>query len=258
MQHSLIRPGRVPVLARAALGALAVFAAFTACSGDAPPPSPAAGSAASQAPDRAQAPAPQPPPPPAPAGPLVVFLGDSLTAGYGLPAAQAYPTLVEARLKEMGVAARVLNAGISGDTTAGGLGRLDWLLAQKPAVVVIALGGNDGLRGLPVEMSERNLREMIARCREAGARVLLAGMMMPPSYGPEYTEAFRAMYPELAKETGVTLMPFLLEGVAADPALNQADGIHPNARGQEIVAGNVAPYVAKILGDEGESARVSP
>jgi len=192
-----------------------------------------------------------PAPPVEGSGPLVIFLGDSLTAGLGLEAGQAYPALVREGLRERGIEVRVLNAGVSGDTSAGGLSRLEWLLRQEPDVVVIALGGNDGLRGLPVSMSRENLRETILKSYDAGAGVLLAGMTIPPSYGPDYVEAFRAIYPKLARETGVMLLPFLLEGVAADPALNQEDGIHPNAAGQRILAANVVPYVAEILIERG-------
>jgi acyl-CoA thioesterase I len=208
-------------------------------------------------PVKAAAPAPRPaaapPVPPAPAPeanePLVVFLGDSLTAGYGLGGEEAYPALVEKRLEEEGIPIKVLNAGVSGDTTAGGLSRLDWLLSQKPDVVVVGLGGNDGLRGLPLEQAEHNLREIVRRAKSAGARVLLLGMQIPPNYGPEYAKGFSDMYPNLAKEMDVPLVPFLLEGVGGVADLNQADGIHPTAEGQEKVADLVTPYVADVLSD---------
>ncbi len=210
--------------------------------------------------DRASLPvkaaAPAPPPAPAPAAatpedtePLVVFLGDSLTAGYGLGGEQAYPALVEKRLEEEGIPVEVLNAGVSGDTTAGGLARLDWLLSQKPDVVVVGLGGNDGLRGLPLEQAEHNLREIVRRSKAAGARVLLLGMQIPPNYGPEYAQGFSDMYPRIAKEMDVPLVPFLLEGVGGVAGLNQSDGIHPTAEGQEKVADLVTPYVAEVLAD---------
>lgn len=200
------------------------------------------------APVRTVSPQPATAPVPAPANePLVVFLGDSLTAGYGLAADQAYPMLVEKRLEEEGVAIRALNAGVSGDTTSGGLSRLDWLLSQKPAVVVVGLGGNDGLRGLPLEQAESNLRQIVGRSKEAGARVLLLGMQIPPNYGPEYAEGFKEMYPRVAEDLDVPLLPFLLEGVGGVAELNQADGIHPTAEGQEKVAETVAPYLAGML-----------
>jgi acyl-CoA thioesterase-1 len=180
-------------------------------------------------------------------GPLVVFLGDSLTAGLGLEGSQAYPALVGERLEKAGHPVRVINAGVSGDTTAGGLARLDWLLSQKPDVVVVCLGGNDGLRGLPLEEIEGNLRKIVAHAKEAGARVLLLGLQIPPNYGPEYTKGFREVYPRVAKELDVSLVPFVLEGVGGVESLNQADGIHPTAEGQEKVAGTVAPYVEEMV-----------
>ncbi len=179
--------------------------------------------------------------------PVVVFLGDSLTAGLGLNEDQAYPALLGRQLQQEGLPVRVVNAGVSGDTTAGGLSRLSWLLKQHPDVVVVALGANDGLRGLPVQEADRNLREIVRRTRAAGARVLLLGMQMPPNYGPEYTAQFSAMYPQIASDLNVPLLPFMLAGVGGNRDLNQADGIHPTARGQEIVAKNVLPYMEKLL-----------
>ena len=181
------------------------------------------------------------------AAPLVIFLGDSLTAGLGLDGDQAYPALLERRLAEQGTPVRVNNAGVSGDTTAGGLTRLDWLLRQKPDVLVVGLGGNDGLRGVDLEQTESNLREIVRRAKAAGARVLLLGMRIPPNYGPDYTGRFEAMYPKIAKELDVPLVPFLLEGVGGNADLNQADAIHPTAKGQEIVADNVEPYLREML-----------
>jgi acyl-CoA thioesterase I len=188
---------------------------------------------------------------PVPASPaqtqtLVVFLGDSLTAGLGLEEDQAYPALLETELREAGTPVRVLNAGVSGDTTAGGLSRLGWLLGQHPDVVVVGLGANDGLRGQPLPEIEANLREIVRRSKAAGARVLLLGMRIPPNYGP-YADDFAALYPRLAKELDVPLVPFLLEGVGGVRSLNQADGIHPTAEGQEIVAKTVRPYLEEVL-----------
>jgi acyl-CoA thioesterase-1 len=179
----------------------------------------------------------------------VAFLGDSLTAGLGLNEDEAYPAVLERELQKEGTPVRVINAGVSGDTTAGGLSRLGWLLNQHPDVVVVALGGNDGLRGLPVEEADRNLREIIRRSRATGARVLLLGLIMPPNYGPEYTTRFAAMYPQIAKDLNVPLVPFMLAGVGGIRALNEADGMHPTAQGQEIVAKNVLPYLEKVLSD---------
>jgi acyl-CoA thioesterase-1 len=180
-------------------------------------------------------------------GPRVVFLGDSLTAGLGLEADQAYPAIIAEALHDNGITAEVVNAGVSGDTTAGGLRRLDWLLKQSPDVVVVGLGGNDGLRGLDPKASEQNLRQIIEKSKAAGAKVLLLGMLIPPNYGPEYTAAFEEMYPRLSRELGVPLVPFLLEGVGGNAALNQADGIHPTAEGQKLVAKNVLTYLRPLL-----------
>jgi acyl-CoA thioesterase-1 len=189
---------------------------------------------------------------PAPgAAPLVVFLGDSLTAGLGLPADQTYPSLLAKELSGDGLPARVINAGVSGDTSAGGLRRLRWLLAQHPAVVVVGLGGNDALRGQPVEEIERNLREIVTQARLAGAQVLLLGMQIPPNYGPDYTSAFAAIYPRIARDLHVPLVPFLLAGVGGVAELNQADGIHPTAAGQVKVADNVKPYLEQLLRQAG-------
>jgi acyl-CoA thioesterase-1 len=191
-------------------------------------------------------PAPAARPAPAPAAPLVVFLGDSLTAGLGLDENQAYPALIERQLKGEGTPVRVINAGVSGDTTAGGLSRLNWLLNQHPDVVIVGLGANDGLRALPITEVDTNLREIIHRSQAAGARVLLLGMRIPPNYGP-YADQFAALYPKIAKDLDVPLVPFLLEGVGGIRSLNQADGIHPTAKGQEIVAKTVRPYLEKML-----------
>jgi acyl-CoA thioesterase-1 len=182
-----------------------------------------------------------------PGAPLVVFLGDSLTAGLGLSEDQAYPAILERSLRSSGISARVVNAGVSGDTTAGGLARLPWLLRQEPDVLVVGLGANDGLRGQPLESIEANLRAIVEAGATAGARVLLLGMRIPTNYGPDYAEGLRAIYPRVAKSLDVALVPFLLEGVAGRAALNQADGIHPNVRGQEIVAENVLPYLKRVL-----------
>lgn len=173
----------------------------------------------------------------------MIFLGDSLTAGYGLAEDQAFPALLAARLEREGIPVTVINAGVSGDTTAGGLARLDWLLRQRPAILIVGLGGNDGLRGLPIEESERNLREIIVRGKRGGASILLLGMLIPPSFGPDYFRAFAAIYPRLARETNVPLVPFLLEGVGGRPELNQPDGIHPTAEGHVRVAENVYHYL---------------
>jgi acyl-CoA thioesterase I len=177
--------------------------------------------------------------------PLVVFLGDSLTAGLGLSADQAYPSILERRLRASGIPVRVVNAGVSGDTTAGGLARLPWLLKQHPDVLVVGLGANDGLRGEPLPGIEANLRDIVRAGSAAGARIVLLGMRIPPNYGPDYAEGFAAIYPRVAKSLDVSLVPFLLEGVGGHAALNQEDGIHPNEHGQEIVAENVLPFLTR-------------
>ena len=180
---------------------------------------------------------------------VVLVLGDSLAAGQGLPAGQAFPALVEDGFSGEGLAVRVVNAGVSGDTTAGGLRRIDWVLkANSPDVVVVELGANDGLRGLSLADTESNLRSLIESSRSAGADVLLTGMLMPPNYGPDYADGFAAMFPRVAEETGAALLPFLLEGVAANPALNLPDGIHPNAEGHRIMAANLAEALRPLIG----------
>jgi acyl-CoA thioesterase-1 len=177
----------------------------------------------------------------------VVALGDSLTAGYGLSAEQAYPALLDARLQAAGLPATVVNAGVSGDTSAGGLRRVDWALDDGARVMIVALGGNDALRGLPVDDLERNLAAIIERARAKGVVVVLAGMEAPPNLGPLYTASFRRVYRDLAKRYDVVLVPFLLEGIAGMPGLNQADGIHPNAEGAVKVADNLWPAVERAV-----------
>ena len=184
-----------------------------------------------------------------PAGdePLVAFIGDSLTAGHGLPLDQAFPALLQQQLRREGTPIRVLNAGVSGDTSAGGLRRLPWILAQRPDVVVVGLGGNDGLRGLDPAQTEGNLRALVLGAREAGARVLLLGMRMPPSMGIDYVRAFEDVYPRVARELDVPLVPFMLEGVGGRPEMNQDDGIHPNAGGQARVAATVLHHLRPLV-----------
>ena len=178
---------------------------------------------------------------------VIVALGDSLTAGLGVGVDEAYPALLEARLRREGFDYRVVNAGVSGDTSAGGLRRLDWALKLKPQVLIVALGANDGLRGQPPAALRANLTQIVERARGAGARVLLAGMRVPPNYGDEYARAFAAVYASVARATGVPLAPFLLDGVAGDPRLNQADGIHPTAEGQRVIAEHLWPHLRPLL-----------
>ena len=178
---------------------------------------------------------------------VVVALGDSLTAGLGVAADEAFPARLQARLRAEGYDYRVVNAGVSGDTTAGGLRRVDWALRAHPDVVIVALGANDGLRGQSPQAIRANLEEIVARLQAAGARVLLVGMRLPPNYGAEYTKEFEAVFPAVARRAKITLMPFLLDGVAADPRLNQADGIHPTAAGQQMIADRLWPYLRPLL-----------
>lgn len=179
----------------------------------------------------------------------IVFLGDSLTAGLGLPIEQAFPSLVAERLRARQAGWTVVNAGVSGDTSAGGVRRLDWSLQDGAAIVVIALGANDGLRGLPVADLRRNLDDLVRRAQAAGARVVLAGMEAPPNTGPDYTARFRAVYTDIAAARGVALVPFLLDGVAGVDSLNQADGIHPNSGGAQRVAETVWRTLEPIVQD---------
>ncbi len=178
---------------------------------------------------------------------VIVALGDSLTAGLGVAPDEAWPAVLQSQLRSEGYAWRVVNAGVSGDTSTGALRRVDWVLRARPAVVVVAIGANDGLRGLSVAALQANLVAIVGRLKAAGARVLLVGMRVPPNYGDEYARRFAAVFPAVARKTGVPLMPFLLEGVAAVPALNQADGIHPNAAGQRLLATHVWTYLQPLV-----------
>jgi acyl-CoA thioesterase-1 len=177
----------------------------------------------------------------------VVVLGDSLAAGDGLAASEAFPAVLERELLGRGLPVVVQNSGVSGDTSAGGLQRLDWLLRQAPDLVVLELGANDGLRGLPPSDTEANLRAIIERSRAAGAGVLLVGMQVPGNMGTEHQHLFRQVFPRVAQDTGVPLVPFLLEGVALVPELNLPDGIHPTAEGHRRLAANVLPHLEPLV-----------
>lgn len=179
----------------------------------------------------------------------IVFFGDSITAGYGIPIESAFPALIQKKIEEADLDYQVINAGLSGETTAGGLNRIDWILRSKPDVFVLELGGNDGLRGLSMEESEKNLKAMIEKVRKANpkAEIILAGMQIPPNLGQEYTSKFKSLFPDVAKEMNTKLIPFLLEGVGGDPKLNLSDGIHPNQKGHEIVAETVWEYLKPML-----------
>ena len=186
--------------------------------------------------------------------PVILGFGDSLTAGYGVPARQAFPARLEAWLHEHGIAARVVNAGVSGDTTAGGLARLDWALADKPDLVILALGANDALRGIEPSTVRENLDKMIRKVQATGAKVLLLGMLAPPNWGEEYKHAFDQIFPDLAHLYHLPLYPFFLEGVAMNPELNQPDGLHPNEKGVAVLVDRIAPVVAGSSGVHRERA----
>ena len=177
----------------------------------------------------------------------IVALGDSLTAGLGLVETQAYPALLQKKVDAEGYPFDVVNAGVSGDTSAGGVRRLDWALEGDVRVLILALGANDGLRGLPVPEMKNNLEEIIERAKERNIVVILAGMEAPPNYGPDYTSAFRGAFQELAREQQVIFLPFLLDKVAGNSALNQGDGIHPNAQGAEIIADGIWKVLRPVL-----------
>jgi acyl-CoA thioesterase-1 len=184
-----------------------------------------------------------------PETPVVLFLGTSLTAGYGLPSDEAFPALVQERIDRAGLDYRVVNAGVSGDTSAGGLARIDWLLRAPVAVLVLELGANDMLRGQDLAELERNLQEIIDRTRSAypAVRLVVAGMRAPPNLGASYVRGFEAVYPALAQKNDGTLLPFILEGVAGDAAFNQPDGIHPTPEGHQIVAENLWEVLEPVL-----------
>lgn len=179
----------------------------------------------------------------------LLVLGDSLTAGYGLPKNQAFPARLQAALQGQGVDVDVIDAGVSGDTSAGGLARLDWALGNPPpGYAIVELGANDGLRGLPPAEMERNLDAILTRLKARGVRVLLAGMRAPPNLGRDYVGEYEAVFPRLARKHDAILYPFFLEGIAADAALNQGDGLHPNAAGVEEIVRRILPSVRQLLG----------
>jgi acyl-CoA thioesterase-1 len=190
--------------------------------------------------------------PPAAEAPVVLVVGDSLSAAYGMEAGRGWVALLQGRIAERGLPHQVVNASISGDTTRGGVSRLPAALERhRPALVVLELGGNDGLRGVPLAETEANLAALIERAQVAGAGVLLAGIQIPPNYGPAYTERFRRIYPSLAERYRVALVPFLLEGVAGEGALMQEDGIHPRAEAQGRILDNVWAELEPLLTGEG-------
>jgi acyl-CoA thioesterase-1 len=187
---------------------------------------------------------------PAVAETRILAFGDSLTAGFGLPKSEAFPARLEAALRARGIDAAVLDGGVSGDTSAGGLARLDWSLAARPDAVIVELGANDALRGLDPAATEQNLDAILARLKQLGLPVLLAGMLAPPNLGEDYGRRFNAIYPRLAERHGVELYPFFLDGVATQRGLNQGDGLHPNAQGVAVIVDRIAPYVVRLLPGE--------
>lgn len=181
---------------------------------------------------------------------IIVFFGNSLTAGYGLDdPSQGFAGLIQKRIDSLGLAYKVVNAGVSGETTSGGNSRIDWLLKQPLDVFVLELGGNDGLRGIPVSETRKNLQEILdkVKAKYPDAKLVLAGMQIPPNMGQKYATEFKDVYSDLAKKNGVTLIPFLLEGVGGESKLNQSDGIHPTAEGHKILAENVWVRIKDLL-----------
>ena len=214
------------------IGVIGMTVALAACSGRAAPtpvPPPATPAATAAAPT------------------VIVAMGDSLTEGMGVDPADAYPAQLERRLLADGYNVEVVNAGISGETTSGALSRVNWVLGLEPDIVILATGGNDGLRGIAPELTARNLDQLVTTFQDAGVTVLLAGMEMVENMGEEYTSAFRAIYPTVSATHDVRLIPFLLEGVATDPKLNQPDFIHPTASGYAVVVDTIYPYVTDLL-----------
>lgn len=180
----------------------------------------------------------------------LVFFGNSLTAGYGLDPEEAFPARTQVKIDSLELGYEVINAGLSGETSAGGLTRIDWILQQKPDIFVLELGANDGLRGIPVTETRKNLQGILDKVKAANPEVKLvvAGMMVPPNMGPEYAKDFQSIFPELAKTNNATLIPFLLDGVAGERSLNLADGIHPTAEGHQMVANSIWKYLQPLLG----------
>jgi acyl-CoA thioesterase-1 len=178
---------------------------------------------------------------------VIVAFGDSLTAGLGVPVEQSYPALLTARLRAEGYPYRVVNAGVSGDTSAGGLRRVDWVLRLRPEIVILELGVNDAFRGQDLSTVQGNLDQLVERFRSAGAQVLIAGMRLPPNYGARYGAEFHRLYERVSRKRGVPLMPFFLDGVGGNPRLNQMDGVHPTADGYRIIVERLWPYLLPLL-----------
>jgi acyl-CoA thioesterase-1 len=187
--------------------------------------------------------------------PRIVAFGDSLTAGLGVPKEDAYPAQLQQRLNDLDIPCHVINAGVSGDTTAGGVRRVSRVLSLKPDIVILELGANDGLRGLGLEQTRSNLIRMIEQFQQAGVTVILAGMKLPPNYGEEYTGSFEAIYPSLAKHYQLPLIPFFLAEVASISALNQADGIHPTKEGYRVIVEQVLKVLRPVISDRNRKSK---
>jgi acyl-CoA thioesterase I len=232
--------GASKVVAGPAMILLALAQTLAGCR---PTPSSSPTPAASPAHEAAPAPSP------ADGAPVVLFVGDSLTAGYGLDPDQAFPALIQRKIEEAGLRYRVVNAGVSGETSAGARRRIDWLLAQPVAVLVLETGANDALRGQDPEATGRNIQAVLDRARRQGAppKLVIVGMQAPPNYGADFARRFRDIYPQLARKNGAVLVPFLLDGVAGVPALNQPDGIHPTAEGHRKLAETVWKELRPLL-----------
>lgn len=211
---------------------------YTACTNPTPPPAENTDHTASS----------DPVPVPSPVK-NIIFFGNSLTAGYGLSLSEAFPALIQAKIDSLHLPYKVINAGLSGETSAGGNSRIDWVLKQPVHVFVLELGGNDGLRGIALEETEENLQQILNKVKEKypDAKLMLTGMRIPPNMGKQYSEQFQSIYTRLAKKNNIAFLPFLLEGVGGEPGLNQPDGIHPTAEGQKIVAENVWNVLKGLL-----------
>lgn len=189
--------------------------------------------------------------------PRILFFGDSITAGHGIEEQEAYPAIIQQKIDSLGWNYEVVNGGLSGETSAGGLRRIDWMLRQPVDVFVLELGGNDGLRGIDLDVTKSNLQKIIDKVDQKypEAPIVLAGMQVPPNLGPDYTQKFRTMYPDLAEENDVKLIPFLLKGVGGNEELNQSDGIHPTAKGHKVLAENTWEVLEPILQQERTAAK---
>lgn len=229
------------------VGALLVAAFFVACQKSGAPDQSSANAGLATSTSSLASGASAKPPAKPDRRPVIVAFGDSLTAGYGLPEDQCFTALLQRKIDDKGYGYRIINAGVSGDTSAGGVSRIDWALEGAVKFLILELGGNDGLRGQPVAEMKKNLAEVIERAQARGVTVILAGMEAPPNLGEEYTGEFRQAYRDLAKKYKLTLIPFMLDGVAGRREMNQPDGIHPNAAGEKVMTENVWREIEPLL-----------